>query len=116
MAKETIIGRPDAPYAKAVKANGFLFVSGNVATADGTIEGQTQQVLETLQDTVESLGTSFEDVVKVNVYLTDMGDFSAMNEVYKGFFPSEPPTRTTVGVRELASEEFLIEIDLMAAL
>lgn len=116
MAIETIIGRPDAPYAKAVKANGFLFVSGNVATADGTIEGQTRQVLETLKETTEDLGASFEDIVKVNVYLTDMGNFNAMNDVYKEFFPSEPPTRTTVGVKELAREEFLIEIDLMAAL
>lgn len=116
MTKETIIGRPDAPYAKAVKANGFLFVSGNVAVADGTIEGQTRQVLENLKETVESLSSSFEDVVKVSVYLTDMGNFSAMNEVYKEFFAPEPPTRTTVGVKELAREDFLIEIDLMAAL
>lgn len=116
MTKETIPGRPGAPFSKAVKANGFLFVSGNVASADGTIEGQTRQVLETLKETVESLGASFEDVVKVGVFLTDMGNFSAMNEVYMEFFPSEPPTRTTVGVKELASDEFMIEIDLMAAL
>lgn len=116
MSKETILGKPGAPYAKAVKANGFLFVSGNVARADGTIQGQTREILERLQSILEEQGSSFEDVVKVNVYLTDVGDFGAMNEVYKEFFLPEPPTRTTVGVAALASPDFLIEIDLMAAL
>ena len=115
MAKETIMGRPDAPYAKAVKANGFLFVSGNVARADGSVEGQTREVLERLQGLLEDLGSSFDDVVKVNVYLADISDFSAMNGVYKEFFTPEPPTRTTVEAA-LSSPDFLVEIDLVAAL
>jgi len=123
MKKETILGRPGSPYAKAVKANGFLFVSGNVGVnpetgkvPEGGIKEQTRQVLENLKATVESLGSSFEDVVKVNVYLVNVRDFPGMNEVYKEYFGPEPPTRTTVGVHELARREFLIEIELMAAL
>jgi 2-iminobutanoate/2-iminopropanoate deaminase len=122
MKKETILGRPGAPYAKAVKSNGFLFVSGNVGVnpetgqvPEGGIGPQTRQVLDNLKATVESLGCSFDDVVKVNVYLVDIEDFAQMNEVYKEYF-SEPPTRTTVGINALARPEFLIEIDLMAAL
>lgn len=122
MKKETILGKPGAPYAKAVKAGGFLFVSGSVAvnpatgkSPEGGIKVQTRQVLENLKATVESLGSSMEDVVKVNVYLVNMQDFGGMNEVYKEFFP-EPPTRTTVGINELARKEFLIEIDLTAVL
>lgn len=121
--KETILGKPGAPYAKAVKANGFLFVSGNVAVDPGTgqvpeggIQAQTRQVLENLKATLEELGSSLQDVVKVNVYLVNVRDFPGMNQVYLAFFGDEPPTRTTIGVHELARRDFLIEIDLMAAL
>jgi 2-iminobutanoate/2-iminopropanoate deaminase len=121
--KETILGKPGAPYAKAVKANGFLFVSGNVAinpktgtVPEGGIAAQTRQTLENLKALVENLGSSFQDVVKVNIYLVNVKDFPEMNEVYKEFFGDEPPTRTTVGIHELARRDFLIEIDLMAAL
>ena len=122
MVKETILGKPGAPYAKAVKAGGFLFVSGNVAVdpetgqvPQGSIKAQTRQVLDNLKATVESLGSSMEDVVKVNIYLVNMQDFGGMNEVYKEYF-TEPPTRTTVGIGELARKEFIVEIDLMAVL
>jgi 2-iminobutanoate/2-iminopropanoate deaminase len=122
MAVEKILGRPGAPYAKAVKANGFLFISGNVAVdpntgnpVEGGIKEQTRQVLETLKGTVESLGSSMENVVKANVFLVDMADFGGMNEVYKEFFP-DPPARTTVGNTTLARKEFLVEIELIAAL
>jgi 2-iminobutanoate/2-iminopropanoate deaminase len=122
MKKETILGRPGAPYAKAVKAGAFLFVSGNVAVnpetgqvPEGGIEAQTRQVLDNLKATVEELGSSFDDVVKVNVYLVNMDHFGGMNAVYKEYFP-DPPTRTTVGINALARKEFLIEIDLIAVL
>ncbi len=94
MKKETMLGKPGAPYAKAVKAGGFLFVSGNVAVnpetgqvPEGGIEPQTRQVLDNLKATVESSGLSFDDVVKVNIYLVDVQDFGGMNEVYKEYFP-----------------------------
>ncbi len=122
MKKETILGKPGSPYAKAVKANGFLFVSGNVGVnpetgqvPEGGIKPQTRQTLENIKATVESLGSSLADAVKVNVYLTNVADFPGMNEVYKEYFP-EPPTRTTVGINELARPEFLVEIDIIAVL
>jgi len=122
MKKETILGKPGSPYAKAVKANGFLFVSGNVGVnpetgqvPEGGIKPQTRQALENIKATVESLGSSLEDAVKVNVYLTNVADLDGMNKVYKEYFP-EPPTRTTVGISELARPEFLVEIDIIAVL
>ncbi len=123
MKKEVILGRPGAPYAKAVKANGFLFVSGNVGVdpktgkvPGGDIEAQTRQILENLKELVESQGSSLADTVKVNVYLVNVRDFPGMNEVYKKYFVPDPPTRTTVVVHELSRRDFLIEIDLMTAL
>lgn len=123
MKKQTIMGKPGVAYAKAVKANGFLFVSGNVAVnpetgklVEGGIKEQTRQVLENLKGILEALGSSLEDVVKVNAYLVSMQDFSGMNEVYKEYFATDPPTRTTIGVQGLPGEGFLVEIDLMAAL
>lgn len=122
MKKETIPGEAGAPFAKAVKSNGFLFVSGNVGldpekgeVARGDIGAQTRQTLENLKAVVESLGSSLDDAVKVQVYLVNIDDFPGMNEVYKEFFP-EPPARTTVGINALARPEFLIEIDLITAL
>jgi len=123
MKKETLFHKPGMPYSKAVKANGFLFISGNVAVdpetgakGEGGIKEQTRLVLKNLKKIVEDAGSSFDDVVKVNVYLTNVQDFRGMNEVYKEFFPDEPPTRTTVGVKELSSPVFIVEIDLIAAL
>ena len=123
MRKETIVGKPGAPYAKAVKANGFLFVSGNVGinpetgtVPEGGIQAQTRQVLENLKALVEELGSSFDDVVKVSIFLVNAQDFPGMNGVYKEFFGAEPPARTTVTVHELARRDFLIEIDLISAL
>lgn len=123
MKKEVILGRPGAPYAKAVKANGFLFVSGNVGVdpktgkvPGGDIEAQTRQILENLKELVESQGSSLADTVKVNVYLVNVRDFPGMNEVYKEYFVPDPPTRTTVVVHELSRRDFLIEIDLMTVL
>jgi 2-iminobutanoate/2-iminopropanoate deaminase len=122
MKKEAIMSKPGAPYSKAVKANGFLFLSGVVSVgADGKhvagdIKVQTKQVLENLKATVEAAGSSFADVVKVSVFLTNIADFAAMNEVYKTYFTGEPPTRTTVAIKELSSPDFIVEIDLIAAL
>jgi 2-iminobutanoate/2-iminopropanoate deaminase len=120
---ENLGHKSGAPYSTAIKANGFLFVSGNVpidpvtgALIEGGIREQTRQVLENLRAIVEGAGCSLAQVVRVGVYLTDVGDFGAMNEVYREFFPTDPPTRTTVGISALARPEFKIEIDLVAAL
>lgn len=123
MKKEALFHKPGMPFSKAVKANGFLFVSGNVAVnletgakGEGDIKDQTRLVLKNLKKIVEDAGSSFDDVARVNIYLTDIKDFGGMNEVYKEFFPDSPPSRTTVGVSELSSPIFIVEIDLIAAL
>ena len=108
------------PYSQAIKANGFVFVSGQTAFDPATgkpIEGdtakQTVRTFENLRAILEAAGSSFERVVKVSVFLKDMNDFSAMNEVYAQYFPSNPPARSTVEVVRLP-RDFRVEIDLIA--
>ena len=108
------------PYSQAVKANGFVFVSGQGAMDPGTgqvVEGdigkQTERTLENLKAIVESAGSSLHKAVKVTVYLKNMNDFAAMNEVYARYFPSAPPARATVEAARLP-KDLLVEIDLIA--
>jgi 2-iminobutanoate/2-iminopropanoate deaminase len=108
------------PYSQAVKANGFVFISGQVALnpatgqlVEGGIAQQTERVLENLRGIVEASGSSMHKAVKVSVFLKDMNDFAAMNEVYARFFPSAPPARSTVEVSRLP-KDVRIEIDLIA--
>lgn len=123
MSVEILTWKPGAPYSTAIKANGFLFVSGSVpldpttgALVGETTPDQTRQVLTNLKGIVEGAGVPLSHVVKVTVYLTNMDDFAGMNAVYKEFFPQNPPTRTTVGISSLANDAFKVEIDLIAAL
>ena len=108
------------PYSQGVKANGFLFLSGQVAldpasgqVVPGDIRAQTERVLKNLEAVLAAAGSSMEGVVKTTVYLTDLGDFAAMNEVYARFFPQAPPARATVEVRRLPKDA-KVEIDLIA--
>jgi 2-iminobutanoate/2-iminopropanoate deaminase len=108
------------PYSQAVKANGFVFISGQVALnpatgqlVEGGIAQQTERVLENLRGIVEASGSSMHKAVKVSVFLKDMNDFAEMNEVYARFFPSAPPARSTVEVARLP-KDVRIEIDLIA--
>jgi 2-iminobutanoate/2-iminopropanoate deaminase len=108
------------PYSQAVKANGFVFISGQVALhpatgqlVEGGIAQQTERVLENLRGIVEASGSSMHKAVKVTVFLKDMNDFSAMNEIYARYFPSAPPARSTVEVARLP-KDVRIEIDLIA--
>jgi 2-iminobutanoate/2-iminopropanoate deaminase len=108
------------PYSQAIKANGFIFISGQIAFDPATgkpIEDdtakQTQRTLENLKAILEAAGSSLERVVKVSVFLKDMNDFSAMNEVYAQYFPANPPARSTVEVSRLP-RDFRVEIDLIA--
>ncbi|MBS7625757.1 Rid family detoxifying hydrolase [Candidatus Bathyarchaeota archaeon] len=111
---------PVAPYSQAVEAGGVIYVSGFVAfdpktgkVVPGGIKEQATQVMENIKAVLEAAGSSMRDVVKTNVYLTDMKDFAGMNEVFKQYFPTEPPARVTVGVK-LPLPELLIEIDAIA--
>ena len=108
------------PYSQAIKANGFIFVSGQTAfdPASGkAIEGetakQTERTLENVKAILQATGSSLDRVVKVGVFLKDMNDFTAMNEVYALYFPANPPARTTVEVARLP-RDFLVEMDVIA--
>ena len=110
------------PYSQAIRANGFLFVSGQVALdpqtgalVGSTVQEQTERTLENLKGVVEAAGTKMEHVVKVSVFLKDMNDFAAMNEVYGRYFATAPPARTTVQVARLPKDA-LVEIDVVAVL
>ena len=109
------------PFSKVVEANGFVFLAGQVGDAPGThgavpggIEAETRQMLENVGRLLRAVGLDFDAVVKATVYLRDFGDFAAMNTVYREFFPTEPPTRATVGVTALAAD-YQVEIEVIAA-
>jgi 2-iminobutanoate/2-iminopropanoate deaminase len=110
---------PGGPYSPAVVANGFVFVAGQGPVDPETgempdgFEDQVRQTLRNLQTVLEAAGSSLDDVVKVNAYLTDLTRFARFNEVYKEFFRNDPPARTTVGAALLG---FLVEIDCVAQL
>jgi 2-iminobutanoate/2-iminopropanoate deaminase len=108
------------PYSQAIRANGFVFVSGQVALdpvtntlVTGDIAFQTDRVLKNLNGILKASGTSLEKVVKATVFLKNMNDFTAMNEVYGRYFSSAPPARSTVEVARLP-KDVLVEIDVIA--
>ena len=110
------------PYSQAIRANGFLFVSGQIpldpATQQlvaGDIRAQTERVLENLKGIVEAAGSSLDRVVRATVFLADMNEFAAMNEVYGRYFLSQPPARSTVQVSRLP-RDVRVEIDVIASL
>jgi len=108
------------PYTQCIKANGFLFLSGQVALdpASGKLvavdtRAQTERVMENLRAVLEAAGSSMEKVVKTTVFLADLHDFNAMNEVYGHYFPSDPPARSTVQAARLPRDA-KVEIDVIA--
>lgn len=112
--------RAIGPYSQAIRANGFIFVSGQVPFDPATgqiIEGdtarQTARVLDNLKAIAEAAGSSLDRAVKVGVFLKDMNDFQAMNEVYGRYFGKNPPARTTVEIARLP-RDVRVEIDLIA--
>jgi 2-iminobutanoate/2-iminopropanoate deaminase len=109
-----------APYSQAIKANGFVFVSGQLALKPGSkeLEGgdataQTEQVFANLRAILEEAGSSLDRLVKTTVFLQDLGDFAAMNEVYAKHVGDTPPARSTVEVAKLPSGA-LVEIEAVA--
>jgi 2-iminobutanoate/2-iminopropanoate deaminase len=110
------------PYSQAIKAGGFVFVSGQIPIDPSTgqfvaggVAEQTEQVLKNLSAVLEASGTSLARVVKTTVFLADMSDFAAMNEVYGRFFKNEPPARATVAAAGLPRDA-RVEIELVALL
>jgi len=108
------------PYSQAVSANGFLFTAGQIPidpttgkVTQGDIKVQTRQVMENLKAVVEAGGSSFANVVKTTVFMKDMNEFAAMNEVYGEYFKEHPPARSTVEVARLP-KDVRIEIEAVA--
>jgi 2-iminobutanoate/2-iminopropanoate deaminase len=113
--------KPIGPYSQAVKTGGFLFLSGQVAldpkTGDLTgtdVRQQTERVMENIKGILEAAGSNLHHVIKTTVFLKDMNDFPAMNEVYGRYFSAAPPARSTVQVARLPKDA-LVEIEVVAA-
>jgi len=114
--------KPIGPYSQAIKCNGFLFVAGQVGVdpasgefAGPTIQQQTERTLENVKAILEAGGASLGHVVKTTVFLKDMNDFAAMNQVYARYFSAAPPARSTVQVARLPKDA-LVEIEVVASL
>ncbi len=112
--------RPSFPYSPGAKGGGMVFTAGQVAwdesgevTALGDVRQQTIQTLDNVKAVLEEGGASLDDVLKCNVYLTDMKNFQIMNDVFASYFPKAPPARTTVQT-PLAEPEMLVEIEAIA--
>ena len=108
------------PYSQAIKANGFVFISGQVAfdpatgnLIEGGIQPQTEQVLKNLTAILLAAGSSWEKVVKTTVFLKNMAEFAQMNEVYGKLCKNAPPARSTVEVARLP-KDVSVEIDVIA--
>jgi 2-iminobutanoate/2-iminopropanoate deaminase len=114
--------KPIGPYSQAIKVNGLLFVSGQVAIdpktnefLGGNIAQQTERALENVKAIVEAAGSKLSHVVKTTVFLKNMSEFAAMNEVYSRYFSAAPPARSTVEVARLPKDA-LIEMELIATI
>lgn len=107
------------PYSQAIKANGFLFASGQIPIDPATgafpegIEAQTEQSLKNVKAILEAEGLTFADVVKTTVFIQNMGDFAKVNEIYSRYFTENPPARSCVEVAKLPKGA-LVEIEIIA--
>ena len=108
------------PFSKVVEANGFVFLAGQIGDAPGSsgpvpggIEAETRAMLENVGRLLRIVGLDYGDVVKCTVYIVDFDEFAAMNGIYREYFPTDPPTRATVGVSRLALGA-RVEIEVMA--
>jgi len=125
MKKEILLSKnapqPKGPYSQAIKAGNFLFLSGQGAwdsktgklLAHGDITSQTEIIIKNIKSILEAAGCTLDDVVKTNVFIKDLKEFSKYNEVYKKYFPEKFPARTTVKITDF-EEGMQIEMDVIA--
>lgn len=113
--------QPIGPYSQAIKSGGIIFMSGQVALdpksgelTGGDIRQQTERVLENIERILQAAGANLHHIVKTTVFLKDLNDFAAMNEVYGRYFTAAPPARSTVQVARLPKDA-LLEIEVIAA-
>lgn len=109
------------PYSQAIEVNGFVYASGQLpidpatgAFPEGGVKEQTRQSLLNVKSILEEAGLALSNVVKTTVYLADMGDFAAMNEVYSQFFAKPFPARSAIAVKALPKGA-LVEVEVVAA-
>lgn len=121
--REVIGGNPNAPYSRAVSFNQMVYVAGVVGTnpstrklASADFEPQCRQAMENLKMSVEASGSTMGNVMKCTCFLTDVEDFTAFNRIYRSYFSSEPPARSTVVVKELVVQGAKIEIDCVTCI
>ena len=118
MAKHVYPNDLPYPFSAAVRTGNLLFVSGQVGMRDGKvvegIEEQTRATLENIRGVLAQADASLEDVVKVTVFITDMSLWPAMNDIYREYFPNDPPARSALGVSGLALPQLLVEIECVA--
>lgn len=114
---------PTLPLSPGIRVGNLVFTSGQTGGRDRktgqsltTIEEQTRETLEKLQIVLQTAGASLRDVVKTTVFLTRAADFAKMNEVYRSFFPVDPPGRSTVEVSALMGPDLLVEIEAVAVI
>ena len=103
-------------FNSTVSYGNLLFIAGVGYHAEGDIKVHTKNVLDQIQQQLESVGSSMEKVLKCNVYLNDLKDYAAMNEVFLGRFGAEPPVRTTIAAAGGIPGNSLVEIDVIAAI
>ncbi|MEM2934464.1 MAG: RidA family protein, partial [Methanocellales archaeon] len=119
--KSDKLAKAIGPYSPAIKTGRFIFISGqipismNSALVKGDIKRQTKQVLENIKTILQAVGASLDDVVKTTVFLKNLGDFAAVNEVYAEYFKEAPPARSTVEVARLPRDAD-IEIEAIAVI
>ena len=113
--------RPAAPYSPGIRLGNLIFTSGQVGTDPAGnvppgIREQTKNCLDNVQAVLEAAGSGMAHALKATVFLTDIGDFAAMNEVYRAAFSGDLPARSTVEVSALARPELIVEIEVIAAI
>jgi 2-iminobutanoate/2-iminopropanoate deaminase len=113
--------RPGIPYSPGIRWGDLVFVSGCTGSHPTTrefppdIKAQTRQALENVKAIAEAAGASLADALKLTIFMTDMNnEFQAMNEVFREYFPVDPPARSTVGVAHLARPGLKVEIEMIA--
>lgn len=109
------------PYSVAIESNGFVFFSGQVGADPETgdrvpdVEGQTRRVMDNIGLILGDVGLDYSDIVKTTIFMADMADYGAINEIYSGYFTDQPPARSAIQAAALPAG-FLVEIEIVAAL